>query len=316
MMMIRTGIRTGVIAAALAAICLLWSGWDTPASAQTEIVTARIVVQAVSPEALDLCLDLGDPAERLCPWQRRFPHSTVPHDRWFQSEQMQIAAGSTVRIRVRRIQDDRIEFGLLLETPRERSLLHPDQRFLTPSRLPVNRWARSSPVLLTLPAPAEPIVVIPGQGVPAGAPALELGYLATNFSLPDLREEAQLIEFNDYRTRVPNGVTVLVFWSSWSPNDAAALQALDQIQREQENVRVLGINIADEAADALALVDELGLEFTNVRDTTGGVAIHYRVGGLPELYFIDARGIYRETVQGAAPIEMIEDAIKRTAAAP
>ena len=314
--MMRNSIRAGALAAALAAVCLLWSGWNPPALAQTEVVTARIVVQATSPDRLDLCIDLADPEERLCPQQRRFPHTTVPLQRWFQSEQIQVAPGSTVRIRVRRIREDRIEFGLLLETPRERALLHPEQRFLSPSRLPVARWARSSPVLLTLPTPAEPIAVIPGQGVPPGAPILELGYLATNFSLPDLRDQEQLIELSDYRTRTPNGVTVLVFWSSWSPNDAETLQALDQIQREQDNLRVLGINIADEAEDALALIDELGLEFTNVTDATGGVAVHYRVGGLPELYFIDARGIYRETIHGAAPPEIIKDAINRTAAAP
>lgn len=313
--MMRNSVRAGALAAALAALCLLWSGWSAPASAQTEVVTARIVVQAVSSDVLELCLDLDEPAERLCPLQRRFPHSVAPLERWFRSEQIEISPGNTVHIRARLIREDRIEFGLLLETPGVRSLLQPDQRFLTPSRLSVNRWARSSPVVLALPAPAEPVAVIPGQGVPDGAPILELGHLATNFSLPDLREEGQLIEFNDYRTRMPNGVTVLVFWSSWSPNDADTLAALNQIQREQDNVRVLGINITDEAADALALAEQLGLEFTNVRDATGGVAIHYRVGGLPELYFIDARGIYREIIQGAAPTDMIQAAINRTAAA-
>ncbi len=313
--MTQLSLRAGLAAIALALACLLWSGTHSPASAQVETVTARIAVRAASPQVLELCLDLGEPAERLCPEQRRFAHAGVPLQRWYQSERVWIDAQSAARIRVRRIREDRIEFALLLETAGERELLTPAQRYLTPSRLRTGRWVRSSPVELVLLAPAAPIPAIPGAGVPEGAPALELGRRATNFSLPSLDDETELIEFADYYLRTPNAVTVIIFWSSWSPNDSITLTALNQIQSEQNNVRVLGVNIYDQPGDARALANWLELEFTNVRDATGGVAAHYLIGGLPELYFVDARGIYRALVQGAAPTEMIQAAIDQTAAA-
>ncbi len=314
--MAQRSVSVGIMAATLAVACLLWSGSSGPVSAQVEIVTARIVVQAVSPDTLELCLDLGEPPERLCPQQRRFPHATAPTNRWLRSEQIYIAPDHTIRIRARRIQQDRIEFDLLFESADETTRLQPARRYLAPSSLAVGRWARSSPVDLVLLAPAAPIPAIPGQGVPDAAPALELGRLATNFSLPNLSDQGQSIELADFRLDTPRAVTVIIFWSSWSPNDAETLRTLNQFQRTDDNVRVLGVNVYDDPDAARALIAELGLDFVNVRDASGGVAAHYRVGGLPELYFIDARGVYREIVQGAAPAKLIEAAISRTAAAP
>lgn len=308
--------RAGLALTVLTVVGLLGSSWISPASAQVETVTARVVVQAISADVLELCVDLGEPPERLCPRQRRFPHAAAPLGSWLRSERVYIGPESSIRIRARRIQTNRIEFNLELETGDERRLLQPDRRYLTPSRLAVGRWAVSSPIDLVLLTPSVALPAVPGQGVPDNAPALELGKRATNFSLPNLRNERQLVEFTNFRSRTRNAVTVIIFWSSWSPNDAETLQALNQIQREQDNVRVLGINVYEDPEPALALLDELGIEFVNVRDATGGVAAHYRIGGLPELYFVDEGGVYRETIQGAAPTESIQAAIDRAAVAP
>ena len=48
----------------------------------------------------------------------------------------------------------------------------------------------------------------------------------------------------------------------------------------------------------------------HLSDVDGSVARHYRVDGLPELFLLDSRGVYRGVIRGAAPLAEILAAIR------
>ncbi|MBI4278162.1 MAG: TlpA family protein disulfide reductase, partial [Armatimonadetes bacterium] len=55
-------------------------------------------------------------------------------------------------------------------------------------------------------------------------------------------------------------------------------------------VRVVGVNMQDLEPEALRFMREFHITYTNVRDRDGRVPRAYGVTGVPETFFIDARG--------------------------
>jgi cytochrome c biogenesis protein CcmG/thiol:disulfide interchange protein DsbE len=85
--------------------------------------------------------------------------------------------------------------------------------------------------------------------------------------------------------------TLLNFWASWCEpcrSEAPALETLDARFRGR-GVRVVGLNVWDEAATAQRFLRELGIDYPNGPDV-GAVAVEYGVRGVPETYLIDGRG--------------------------
>jgi cytochrome c biogenesis protein CcmG/thiol:disulfide interchange protein DsbE len=85
---------------------------------------------------------------------------------------------------------------------------------------------------------------------------------------------------------------VLNLWASWctpcreeSPRLQAAWERLGP-----RGVAFLGLNIQDLRSDARAFSDEFGMTYPSVRDARRGVADDYGATGIPETFFVDARG--------------------------
>ena len=55
-------------------------------------------------------------------------------------------------------------------------------------------------------------------------------------------------------------------------------------------IAFLGLNIQDLRGDARAFSDKFGLTYPSVRDARRGVADDYGATGIPETFFVDARG--------------------------
>ena len=55
-------------------------------------------------------------------------------------------------------------------------------------------------------------------------------------------------------------------------------------------VAFLGLNIQDLRGDAREFSDKFGLTYPSVRDARRGVADDYGATGIPETFFVDARG--------------------------
>lgn len=93
---------------------------------------------------------------------------------------------------------------------------------------------------------------------------------------------------------------VLNFWASWcipckeeAPYFAAAARAY------RGRVAFLGLDVQDFVPDARRFLDKLDVPYVSVRDGTPKSYTAYGLTGVPETYFIDARGRVIEHALGA-----------------
>lgn len=85
---------------------------------------------------------------------------------------------------------------------------------------------------------------------------------------------------------------VLNYWASWCVPCREEAPLLERSWREQRDrgVLFLGINMQDITGDARAFMREFDISYLNVRDPTDRTARRWGVTGLPETFFISARG--------------------------
>jgi thiol-disulfide isomerase/thioredoxin len=101
-------------------------------------------------------------------------------------------------------------------------------------------------------------------------------------------------EFNLAQT---NGdVVVLNVWASWCPpcrKEAPALQAVSA-ELAAQDVQFVGVNVRDNETDARAFVQEFGLTYPSVVDTTGALLLAFRdtlpPSAIPSTLVIDREG--------------------------
>jgi cytochrome c biogenesis protein CcmG/thiol:disulfide interchange protein DsbE len=85
---------------------------------------------------------------------------------------------------------------------------------------------------------------------------------------------------------------VLNLWASWcTPCREEAPRLARGWQRwGRRGVAYLGLNIQDLRGDARAFSRRFGITYPSVRDARRGVADSYGATGIPETFFVDARG--------------------------
>ena len=132
---------------------------------------------------------------------------------------------------------------------------------------------------------------------PAGTFAL------TSYSGEPMRLEA-------YRGRV----VVVNFWASWCMpacyEEAPVLERNWRAYREK-GVMVLGVDIQDKPEAARKFIDQFSLTFPNALDPSGKVSVDYGVYGVPETFFIDARGNIRAKHVGAVTDDVFRREVDR-----
>lgn len=105
---------------------------------------------------------------------------------------------------------------------------------------------------------------------------------------------------------------VLNFWASWCPpcrEEAPRLERRWRITRER-GVLFLGLDMQDLPEDARDFIAEFRLSYPNVRDQGDDVARDWGVTGLPETFFISARGRVVSHVIGAVSEAQLDDGIR------
>lgn len=133
--------------------------------------------------------------------------------------------------------------------------------------------ARKQPV----PAPSYRLAVLRrGALGPVLGPRLATAIADGRLSPPELRGTAY----------------VLNLWASWCVpcrEEAPVLERAWQQQRER-GVLFVGLNMQDVTTDAKDFMDHFGVDYLNIRDPTNDIARRYGATGIPETYFVSARG--------------------------
>ena len=101
---------------------------------------------------------------------------------------------------------------------------------------------------------------------------------------------------------------VLNFWASWCVpcrEEAPALRSGSQRWHER-GVLFLGLNMQDVTEDARAFLREFDLDFPQVRDPNNAAARRWGLTGIPETFFISARGDVVGHVIGTVSSEQLD----------
>ncbi len=119
--------------------------------------------------------------------------------------------------------------------------------------------------------------------------------------------------FADYEGRP----LVVNFWASWCPSCVAEMAAAFKPAQQSlgDEVAFLGLNIQDDRADALRLVEETGVLFDLGADPLGDLYLEFGGIGMPFTIFINAKGRIVEQHNGPLTETQLLDMIEQAFAA-
>lgn len=151
--------------------------------------------------------------------------------------------------------------------------------------------------LIVGPIPRVRSISLPPGGDTANLPAAPVvGRYAPDFSWTDA--SGKQVRLSDYR-----GKTVLInFWATWCPPCKAEMPEIEAYWQENRDtgIMVLAVNVGDEDEFTIRqFMQKNKLTFKALNDDSGQVAAAYRVNGIPVSYFVDPRGVIRDTYVGA-----------------
>tara|TARA_R110002049_G_scaffold260299_2_gene436120 strand:+ start:3006 stop:3506 length:501 start_codon:yes stop_codon:yes gene_type:complete len=98
-------------------------------------------------------------------------------------------------------------------------------------------------------------------------------------------------------------VVMINFWATWCGPCRQEMPLLDELYTRYERVgfNLLGVNIDDDSSRAMAMIDELGVNFPVLFDARKEVSKMYDVGAMPVTVIVDRTGNVRYVHQGYKP---------------
>jgi cytochrome c biogenesis protein CcmG/thiol:disulfide interchange protein DsbE len=105
---------------------------------------------------------------------------------------------------------------------------------------------------------------------------------------------------------------VLNFWASWCPPCRVEAPVLERGWREasRRDVLFVGLNMQDVTEDAREFLREFSVSYPNVREGDDATSRRYGTTGLPETYFISARGMVVGHVIGTVSPEQLQRGVE------
>ena len=150
-----------------------------------------------------------------------------------------------------------------------------------------------------------PIVALLAFGLtrnPRDLPSTMVGKRAPDFLVETL--DGKKVSFSSFVGKP----IVLNFWATWCGPcfyEHAALREARKLY-EKSGVQFLGIVYQDQKDSVAAFIKEEGEPFKVLFDPQSQGAIAYGVGGVPETFFIDAKGIIRNKFDGVLTSEYLQ----------
>jgi thiol-disulfide isomerase/thioredoxin len=127
------------------------------------------------------------------------------------------------------------------------------------------------------------------------------GELAPDFTLVNL--DGKEVSLSDYK-----GKTVLVnFWATWCGFCDMEMPDLNKLDKENDDLVVLAVNVMEEKDIVQEYIDEGGYEFEVVLDSDGAITRNYLVSGFPTSYFIDKEGVLLGGVPGMLTYDQMNE---------
>ncbi len=134
----------------------------------------------------------------------------------------------------------------------------------------------------------------PLDSILAASAAGQIGKPAPAFTLVDPSGVTYSVE------DLQGQVVLINFWATWCAPCRVEMPELDQAARDhrETGLRVLAVNVLEDAAAVRRYGEELQLELPLLLDPGGGVYKAYNVQGLPTSFLVDREGVIRDVRYG------------------
>lgn len=114
-----------------------------------------------------------------------------------------------------------------------------------------------------------------------------------------------IVKLEDYKGKI----VLLNFWGTWCKWCDVEMPDLDRLDKENDDLVVLAVNVQEDRETVQKYIDEGGYEFEVVMDMDGQIAKKYLVSSFPTSYFLDEEGLLIGGISGMMEYEQMVEAL-------